>query len=344
MDLQNSNQLTLFGNQLTESASDSFSDSGSHTAITISEIVCDTEQKSELIMFLEQNAERLWSAEKTRQNSVTRVRRFDAFRDNSKLKIADITALNIYDWLDHERLAGGRKGEGISDASANRYASAMSALLTFAVECKLRDDSPKLRYRHEFSRERYMTLQEIDELVCHFTERGDQWMADLVFVGVNTGMRLGEILELGIVNCGKNSHRGEATIQTDAIHLPAKITKTKKGRYVSINETVRDACVRLSSSIGTHFTHRKFYDRWDDARQKVAPNDKEFVFHCLRHTCASMMANDLKMNSLIIGDQLGHKSERTTAKYVHKKAEEAHAFTSHMTLGSSALQATGATS
>ena len=45
-----------------------------------------------------------------------------------------------------------------------------------------------------------MTDSEIEQLlyaVLH--ERGEQWMVDLVYVGVNTGMRLGEILSLGII-------------------------------------------------------------------------------------------------------------------------------------------------
>jgi integrase len=150
-------------------------------------------------------------------------------------------------------------------------------------------------------------------------------------------MRLGEILSLGIVRCGKNSHWGEAEVQNNCVYLPGKITKTNEGRYVSINQDVREACLRLTKSLGQHFTHRKFYDRWDDARAKIAPGDKDFVFHCLRHTCASRMANELKMNTLIIAKQLGHKSSDTTNRYVHQKPDTLQKFSSAMTLGKSAL-------
>jgi len=287
---------------------------------------------SELIAFVEDRKNTLWPKPKTQQNSVARIYRFDAYADHATLSLADITAKHIYNWLDDERK------RGLSEASINRYASAMSSVLSLAVQFKLRDDSPKLRYVKTYGRDRFMTANEVEALINHFNSNGDKWMADLVFVGVNTGMRLGEILSLGWVNGGQySSHYGEAEVRSDHIYLPARITKTGHARRVSINSSVREACVRLQASIGSHFTHRKFYDRWADARSKIAPNDKEFVFHCLRHTCASHMANDLQMNTLIIGAQLGHLSANTTKKYVHVKPDELAKFTQQMTIGQAAL-------
>lgn len=291
-----------------------------------------TVSNSELMTLVERHQKRIWTNDKTRQNTVSRIQRFDSFGDNSKLKLDEIGALHIYDWLDYE------KERGLSDASVNRYASAMSAVLSFAVELKLRSDSPKLRYTKEFSRDRYMTDEEIDQLIAFFIKSDNQWMADMVFVGANTGMRLGEILHLSTYNNGQHSTNSEAKVRQDCIYLPAEITKTRDGRLVSINSAVRKAALRLVTSIGKHFTHRKFYDRWDDARAKIAPNDKDFVFHCLRHTCASRMANDLQINSLLIAKQLGHKTLTTTDKYVHAKPEASKAFTDAMSVGVNTLE------
>ena len=343
MTTDNPNQLTLFAPIEAHNCKSSVDLFTSDSVISsVSTPISDT-IPSELVTFLEAYQNRIWPNEKTRQNSATRIRNFDAHANHSQLGIADITALNIYEWLDAEKARcltkEGQKGHPkyVSDASINRYASAMSAILTFAVELKLRPDSPKLRYTKEFSRDRYMTDQEISALISHFLDRGDRWMADLVYVGVNTGMRLSEILSLGFISCGKNSHYGEAQVQEDCVYLPAPITKTKEGRYVSVNEDVRDACLRLTKSLGQHFTHRKFYDRWDDARAKIAPQDKDFVFHCLRHTCASRMANDLSINTIIIAEQLGHKSTDTTKKYVHSKPEHRAKFAGAMNMGGGLL-------
>jgi integrase len=341
---ETTNQLTFFDNleqlipnhQLTQKH-----DSGSSADPKSGDEIIS--EQSELMTLVMERGHIIWPNEKTRQNTIHRIARFDAYDDHSQLPMADITALHIYNWLDAERARPLTK-EGdkshpkfLSQTSINRYASAVSAALSFAVKSRLLDSSPKLNYTVEYSRDRYMEDREIEALISHFLERGDQWMADLTYVAANTGMRLGEILSLGIVRCGKSSHWGEAQVNNDSVYLPGKITKTNEGRHVSINSDVREACLRLTKSLGQHFTHRKFYDRWDDARAKIAPGDDNFVFHCLRHTCASRMANELKMNTIVIGRQLGHKSPDTTAKYVHEKPDTMQEFSSSMRLGGNAM-------
>ena len=104
---------------------------------------------------MEKHEERLWPNPKTRQNTTARIRRFDTFADHhSSLKVSEITVLHIYDWLDDE------KSRGLSTPSINRYGVAMSALLGFAVEAKLRSDPVKLRYVKELPRKRF-TLSEV---------------------------------------------------------------------------------------------------------------------------------------------------------------------------------------
>lgn len=113
--------------------------------------------KSELIAFMEKHQERLWPNLKTRKDTTARIRRFDTFADHSSLKVSEITVLHIYDWLDDE------KSRGLSTPSINRYGAAMSALLGFAVEAKLRSDPVKLRYVKELPRKRF-TLSEVIRL------------------------------------------------------------------------------------------------------------------------------------------------------------------------------------
>jgi integrase len=45
------------------------------------------------------------------------------------------------------------------------------------------------------------------------------------------------------------------------------------------------------------------------------------VFHCTRHTAATVMANEMNINHLLIGAMLGHKDPSSTMKYVHAKPE-----------------------
>lgn len=135
--------------QLTKSTSVDPDDTTTNSAFQI--------DKSELIQFMEKHEERLWPNPKTLQNTTARIRRFDKFSNHNELRVNDITVLHIYDWLDDE------KSRGLSTPSINRYGAAMSALLGFAVEAKLRSDPVKLRYVKELPRKRF-TLSEVIRL------------------------------------------------------------------------------------------------------------------------------------------------------------------------------------
>ena len=70
----------------------------------------------------------------------------------------------------------------MADSSINRNATAMSVILSFAVEAKIRDDSPKLRYSKEFGRTRYFKDHEVCELISFFQDRDEQWIVGLIYV------------------------------------------------------------------------------------------------------------------------------------------------------------------
>ena len=101
------------------------------------------------------------------------------------------------------------------------------------------------------------------------------------------------------------------------------LPETKNGdeRIVPISPETLEAIEALDGEPRKHYTDRTFYNTWNEARRKIAAGDKTFVFHVLRHTCATTMANDLQINSHLIGQMLGHRSEATTRKYVHAKPE-----------------------
>ena len=69
------------------------------------------------------------------------------------------------------------------------------------------------------------------------------------------------------------------------IWLPPAITKTKKGRMVSLAaEGAWKTAIALRDCIGREFTHRRFYDRWNDAKYELGHiKDDWFKFHATRH-------------------------------------------------------------
>ena len=133
-------------------------------------------------------------------------------------------------------------------------------------------------------------------------------MADMVEVGCVTGMRRMEIYKvaLGIIpisNCGKHAI------------IEAENSKNGFARATPISQCL-DAINRLKESLPKMFSHRSFYRRWALCKQELAPNDPHFVFHCTRHTAATLMTNMVELPTVQVQKWLGHRSERTTAKYV----------------------------
>ena len=110
---------------------------------------------------------------------------------------------------------------------------------------------------------------------------------------------------------------GEARVNEDWIYLP--ITKNGDERYVPVDGKTLEAAKKLQCRAYTQ--RRRFYNVWTKARDAIARGDKDFVFHACRHTCATTLANDLELNTVLIAKMLGHRSPLTTAKYIHGKSD-----------------------
>jgi len=113
-------------------------------------------------------------------------------------------------------------------------------------------------------------------------------------------------------------------------------TKNGDERWVPANEKVIEALAALDNRLNKYFHRHDFYKTWDQARSRVARNDKHFVFHTLRHTAATNMANDLQVNTLVIGKLLGHRNVQTTMKYVHVKPTALQSIAKRMQQGDGA--------
>ena len=69
------------------------------------------------------------------------------------------------------------------------------------------------------------------------------------------------------------------------------------------------------------FSHLKYWtceNTWRRLRKAMnLEEDKEFVIHCLRHTCATRMAQSGQVELHMIGAMLGHKSWKMIKRYAH---------------------------
>ena len=139
-----------------------------------------------------------------------------------------------------------------------------------------------------------------------------QWFGDMCRVARYTGMRHKEVTRL--ITMDKVEYELD-----DKKRLWITLFDTKNGddRHVALTDKdAIESCLRLRNC---KYTEKVFYRLWDEMRFKVARNDSNFVFHVFRHSAASTMANELGLNTAVIGEMLGHRSAETTKKYIHAK-------------------------
>lgn len=258
--------------------------------------------------FTNANASRLWHGRHLKE-SQSRVLKFCAFADHNLRNIDQFKPANLYAFGDY------MISEGSSANTVNHYFAAISTIFKLAVDMEILVHAPKIKWHKVRSgRPRYMSKDEIQSLDSEFKGSSDPWvrrfMPHLVTLAVNTGMRLGEILKITPIAIQK---------MDGASWVYLAETKNGDDRWVPLNVKAQAALAALKDQPGKGFTTRRFYNAWGKARSRIACGDDTFVFHVLRHTAASTMANELGVNSLLIGQILGHRNVATTAKYVHAK-------------------------
>ena len=267
-----------------------------------------------LVDYATKVAKTLWPKDHTRKSSLRACVWFTDFKDHSKLTLATISRKHIYDFVEH--LVEDR---GQSQNTANKYQAAISRVLRHANEREVVDNPVKLKYAPiKSGRPRYFTEQEEADIVSYLRDLGKDWMADMVTLSCNSGMRKGEILAIS---------DKRVTLSDDGLwlFLPKEVTKGNEDREVPLNAKAQAAYHRLMEQqpggfrAVDQYSHRIFYRAWNKVVRDVGKGDVHFVFHVCRHTAATRLANDAKVNTFLIADALGHKSERTTRRYVHSK-------------------------
>lgn len=271
--------------------------------------------------FCEQNAADLWQGAHL-IHTKRKIARFCAFKDHSTLKMAAIEASHLTAF--NKSLS---KDYGLKDGSINRYSAALSKLMNAAVVKKVLTEMPSVPWRDNGEgRVRYFTDEEQRALIAFFKKSKNPWMAHVVIFALQTGMRLGEIMGIGLdPDEVKHPFRSYGVLSPDEKYVDLYRCKNTSGgereRRVGISPAALEALYNLNMRPLDSYNMHTFYAEWARARHRIAPGDKTFVFHVCRHTCATYMANEMNMNQRLIAEWLGHRSEATTAKYVHSKPE-----------------------
>jgi len=210
-----------------------------------------------------------------------------------------------------------RLQEDVTPATINRELSCLRHLFNKAIEwgCLIKNPMQGVKLLKEPpGRTRYLKTEEIVKLlnvINSFPNNIRSYLKPIVLIALNTGLRKGEILQLGWKD-----------IYFEKRKMTVSITKTNETRIVPMNETLyrelKEMCRGADSKYlfynkkGEPFGNvRKSFDR----ALKLA-GIENFRFHDLRHTFASHLVMD-GCDIRTVQRLMGHKNIKMTMRYSH---------------------------
>lgn len=246
-----------------------------------------------------------------------------------------------------------RLNDGISNATLNRDIGTLKSLFTKAVEwgfikenplknLKLSkiDRAPKVRYL-SFDEERNLrqALFERDEKLKQDRKRGNEWrqargydllpeyeenelcdyLAPMVLISINTGLRQGELFHLTWEMID---------LQERSIIIAGEITKNSSSRYIPLNDEaykiIKQLYKKSNVTKGLVFPSKdnkpfnNIKRSWTTILKKA--QIFEFRWHDLRHHFASkLVMAGIDLNT--VRELLGHSDIKMTLRYVHLAPE-----------------------
>ena len=250
--------------------------------------------------FVENYAKHIWpTGGDHRELQLRRMRRvIDGLGADTDL--SEIRLMHIQDFL---------MGLDCAASTKNQYASAISKVLHYAYENRLIDHVPTFKgvYSKKLGqRKRVMRDYEIAMLINYFNRAGARWMAHMVILADQTGLRKGSILEIG-----KTAQLVEQENVTFC-HIPH--SKNGDEIMVPLNEYALKSYEEFAR-LRSNYTDHAFRQLWEGARNWIAKDDKEFVFHSIRRTVATRLAA-ANVSAVNIAKMLNHRSLQTTQKYM----------------------------
>jgi len=200
-----------------------------------------------------------------------------------------------------------------SNATVNRYKAAISVVFSYACRNYNLADNP-VRYipsRPE-NNKRIRFLSNSERMKLFDSCKQSRWnkLYLLALMAITTGARKGELMSLcwsdidfdrqtAIVVKTKNDQPKSLPLTSNVINELNKFKKSEGLIFASKTKPSSPYCINKT---------------WKIALEQAEIED--FTFHCLRHTCASYLAQS-GASLLEIADVLGHKQIQMTKRYSH---------------------------
>ena len=200
-----------------------------------------------------------------------------------------------------------------SNATINRKLSALRVMLKHAVRKGILTTLPLIdRLSEGKGRTRFYTEDEELAIINWFTFTGDLDMADLTATLIDTGMRLSEALKLNWPQVhfkqGVISVLDRKSGNSDGVPMTDRVSATLARRKLAAPQ---------GEGPFKGLTKDSTDSRWSKMRSAIGMgDDKQFVIHTLRHTCASRLVQR-GIDLLSVKEWLGHSSIAVTQRYAH---------------------------
>lgn len=255
---------------------------------------------------------RLWKGTKSEATaSINTMSAVEFFGAEEVVKDLSVQQIDLY----VESLLAKKNTNG----TINRKLSALSKMLRFALDRQFVSKIPKIDKKKESSgRVRWLTKTEEQALVGYFNETNRKDLSLLVIFLLDTGARAGEALSV----TWKDIANGSVSFWCTKNGSPRSVPLTKRLRdlltcsysdFLASNQFENPSVEKVFKSTD----YSEFNYLWQKAKKALGfGGDKQFVPHCLRHTCASRLAQ-AGVPIITIKEFMGHKNIQVTMRYAH---------------------------
>lgn len=206
------------------------------------------------------------------------------------------------------------KKNGASASTLNKINATISKALNLGVDKGWVNRKPKMEWiKTDNGRHRYIIPQE-EELMVEVLEKRERFEArDFFMFLMDTGMRRGEAMNLR----ARDVHldKGRLDILKTKNAVPRSVPMTNRVKAI-VAARVNDKKTLKNEKVFC-LSENQIRTAWEDMRTDMElDDDKEFVLHCLRHSCASRLVQR-GVQIQVVQQWLGHKTLAMTLRYAH---------------------------
>ena len=205
----------------------------------------------------------------------------------------------------------------LKSKSINNHLTVLKKCLETACEWKLLKNTPRIKLlKTPPQKFDYLTIHECEMILNNSIDD----LKDMIILGLNTGLRFGEIIALSWEDVDLNKRM--LSINKSISKGLLGSTKSNKNRYIPMSPPAYEMLRSREKKNGFVFTNIK-----GDALEQVKyckllhracerANMRKIGWHTLRHTFASHLAQK-NISIKAVQELLGHSDIKTTMRYAH---------------------------